>query len=95
MSFQINKPEGSIGRVELSDETDPMLAGFATVWSTGAHHAPLLAAAPDLLEALKEVVRVFDSNPSSICDTVWVTGDAPETLYDLARAAIAKAEGAA
>ena len=56
-------------------------------------NARLIAAAPDLLEALEEVVRVFDSNPSSICDTVWVTGDAPETLYDHCRAAIAKAKG--
>lgn len=48
-----------------------------------------------LLEALEEVVRVFDSNPSSICDTVWVTGDSPETLYDHARAAIAAAKGEA
>ena len=33
-------------------------------------------------KALKEVVAVFDSNPSSIVDTVWVTGNRPETLYD-------------
>ncbi len=54
-----------------------------------------IAAAPDLLEALQEVVRVFDDNPSSIADTVWVTGGSPETLYDHCRAAIAKAGGAA
>lgn len=49
----------------------------------------------DLLEALEEVVRVFESNPPSISDTVWVTGGSPETLYDHCRAAIAKAEGEA
>lgn len=53
----------------------------------------LIPAAPDLLEALREVVAVFESNPESITDTVWVTGDRPETLYDCCRAAIAKAEG--
>ena len=41
-----------------------------------------------LLSALLEVVRVFESAPSSICDTVWVTGDSAETLYDRCRAAI-------
>lgn len=53
----------------------------------------LIAAAPELLEALEEVIAVFDSNPSSITDTVWVTGNRPETLYDCCRAAIAKAKG--
>ncbi len=52
-------------------------------------------AAPDLLDALQEVVRVFDANPASITDTVWVTGGSPETLYDYCIAAIAKAGGAA
>lgn len=56
-------------------------------------NARLIAAAPELLEALEEVVAVFESNPSSITDTVWVTGNRPETLYDHCRAAIAKAKG--
>ena len=56
-------------------------------------NARLIAAAPDLLAALQEVVRVFESNPASISDTVWVTGNRPETLYDHCRAAIAKATG--
>ncbi len=55
--------------------------------------ARLMEAAPDLLSALKEVVRVIESNPPSITDTVWVTGNSPETLYDHCLAAIAKAEG--
>lgn len=50
-------------------------------------------AAPQLLDALVEVVRVFDSNPSSIVDTVWVTGGKPETLYERCQAAIAQATG--
>lgn len=58
-------------------------------------NAYLITAAPDLLAALREVVAVFESNPDSITDTVWVTGDRPETLYDCCRAAIAKAEGGA
>jgi hypothetical protein len=41
-----------------------------------------------LREALQEVCRVFESNPASICDTVWVTGNSPETLYDRCRAAL-------
>lgn len=45
----------------------------------------------DMLSALQEVVRVFDRNPSSITDTVWVTGDRPETLYDFVCTTIAKA----
>ena len=59
----------------------------------GAAGPHVFAAAPELLEALEEVVAVFESNPSSITDTVWVTGDRPETLYDCCRAAIAKAKG--
>ena len=41
-------------------------------------------------KALREVVAVFDSNPSSIVDTVWVTGNRPETLYDHCQAALAQ-----
>ena len=56
-------------------------------------NAALIAAAPDLLEALKEVVRTLESDAVSICDTIWVSNGSPETLYDHCRAAIAKAEG--
>lgn len=52
----------------------------------------LLRQNAEMLAALKEVVRIFDGNPSSITDTVWCT-DGPETLYDRASAAIASAEG--
>ena len=44
-------------------------------------------------KALKEVVAVFDSNPSSIVDTVWVTGNRPETLYDHCQDALAQMAG--
>lgn len=54
-------------------------------------NAHLIAAAPELLAALQEVVAVFDSNPPSITDTVWVTGNSPQTLYDLCCAVIEKA----
>jgi len=53
--------------------------------------ARLIAAAPDLLEALKTVVRVIEANPPSIVDTIWARGY--ETLLDHCSAAIAKAEG--
>jgi hypothetical protein len=68
-------------------------AYFAQTESERTANARLIAAAPELLTALQEVVRVFDSHPSSITDTVWVTGESPETLYDHCRAAIAKATG--
>jgi hypothetical protein len=82
MSFQINKPEGSLGRVELNDTLDPNIDGFATVWSTGAHHAPLLAAAPDLLAFVKEYIDAWENG---------MAGDS--YLLRLAQAAIAKTEG--
>jgi len=44
-------------------------------------------------KALREVVAVFDSNPSSIVDTVWVTGNRPETLYDHCQDALAQMAG--
>jgi len=47
----------------------------------------------ELVEALKEVIRVIESNPPSITDTVWVTNGSPETLYDHCQAALAKARG--
>ena len=70
------------------DEAYVSFSGFF-----GPHGPHVFAAAPDILEALEEVVAVFESNPSSITDTVWVTGNRPETLYDHCRAAIAKAKG--
>lgn len=50
----------------------------------------LLAERDAAVGALKEVVAVFDSNPSSICDAVWVTGNRPETLYDHCLAALSQ-----
>ncbi len=44
-------------------------------------------------KALREVIAVFDSNPSSICDTVWITGNRPETLYDHCQEALAQMAG--
>ena len=48
--------------------------------------------ATKLVEALREVIAVFESNPTSIADTVWVTGDRPMTLYDLCVEAIEEYE---
>lgn len=53
------------------------------------------ATVANLVDALQEVVRVFDSNPSSIVDTVWVTGGVSETLYDRCRTAIELVRGSA
>jgi histidinol-phosphate/aromatic aminotransferase/cobyric acid decarboxylase-like protein len=47
----------------------------------------------ELIEALEEVVRVIESNPPAISDTIWVTNGSPETLYDHCQAALAKAKG--
>lgn len=51
--------------------------------------------AEDLISALQEVVKVLESNPSSITDTVWVTGNSPETLLDRCKAVLeaSKREG--
>lgn len=50
-------------------------------------NARLIAAAPDLLEALQEVSETFNES--------WREGSTQRRLGDLARAAIAKAGGAA
>lgn len=50
-------------------------------------NARLIAAAPELLDALKEVAEVFGKD--------WREGSTQRRLGDLARTAIAKAEGKA
>lgn len=55
--------------------------------------ARLIAAAPGMLEALCEVVAVFDSCPGAIVDTVWCRGGAPETLRDKCAVVIEDATG--
>lgn len=49
----------------------------------GKHDANLIAAAPELLEALEEVMRVY----------IIGQGKQKKAIYDLAQAAIAKAYG--
>ncbi|MBT2180506.1 hypothetical protein KKP06_22070 [Ralstonia pickettii] len=46
-----------------------------------------------MLEALREVVRVLETENPAIVDTVWVTGGRPETLRDMVQSAIHAAEG--
>ena len=53
-------------------------SGFATIWGQGAEHANLLLAAPDLLEALKNIANETRNIGSA---------------HIIARAAIAKATG--
>jgi len=53
----------------------------------------LLAEVDALRDAAQETVRVIESNPSSISDTVWVTGNMPETLLNRCRAALAQEQG--
>jgi hypothetical protein len=79
-----NKPTQSNGRAEV--HAGPMLVAQAFNWLLDAEgdeqcwaDARLIAAAPDLLEALKAVVRVADRKTDE---------------FDAARAAIKKAEGA-
>lgn len=55
-----------------------------------AQVAVLLADYDRMREAVQETVRVIESNPSSITDTIWVTGGLPETLLDRCRAALAQ-----
>ncbi|MFT0533994.1 hypothetical protein ACMHYJ_14370 [Castellaniella hirudinis] len=50
----------------------------------------LLAERDRLREAVQETVRVIESNPSSITDTIWVTGNKPETLLDRCLTALAQ-----
>lgn len=50
----------------------------------------LLADYDRMRDAVQETIRVIESNPSSISDTVWVTGNMPETLLDRCRAALAQ-----
>lgn len=50
--------------------------------------APRRYRAPTLREAVEEVVRVIEAAPPSICDTIWVSGDRPETLLDYCLAAL-------
>lgn len=79
-----SEPHGHIGTVCPSGTpgiplTDEEKKGHAT--------APLIAAAPDLLEACKELIRRF-AGPRDTMDSIQ------EDVFDAARAAIRKAEGA-
>jgi hypothetical protein len=54
--------------------------------------AKLIAAAPDLLKALKDFVEIQD--PDSLAEHAWNDCGGPEScVYCQAKAAIAKAEG--
>ena len=46
-----------------------------------------------LRDAVQETVRVLESEPSVISDTVWVTDGLPETLLDRCLAALAQHQG--
>lgn len=62
---------------------------LAKCWQASAAQLQALTAERDALrDALKEVCAVIESNPPSIVDTVWVTGDMPETLLDHCRSAL-------
>lgn len=62
----------------------------ARITSLESHNRELLAVIAAKDEALQEVINVFETpDHPGICDTVWVTGNRPETLYDCARDALA------
>ena len=89
---------GGDGKIIYSN--DGWAVANATVFHGRAdpHHeaesnARLIAATPELLAALHEVVAAFDSNSIGDTDTVWVSTGMPQTLYDCCLAAIEKATG--
>jgi len=82
-------PEGSERAVAIAIQRDPNAHGLDGISADEAlRHARLIAAAPELLEALKDLIG-------------WVPGgvhfhtDAPQKAVERASAAIAKATGGA
>lgn len=53
----------------------------------------LESAAPEMLEALEVVCKELRGGNPGICDTVWVTGSAGQTLLDLCEAVVLEAKG--
>ena len=74
-------PEGEDSLKHRRNGTDPTEA-----------NARLIAAAPDLLEALKKCVHIIGSSADSP-ENLWRTDDEVNEAYNSALAAIAKAEG--
>ncbi len=79
----ISQNDSGVSWVCPADSED-ICDGFATVWSNGKGYARLIAAAPDLLEALSDLLYYSDdvSSPKLYGNAVGA-----------ARAAIAKATG--
>lgn len=99
--IEIFRPDASLKRPYIAHqictvERDHMDAKANIAFLLAANPATIRALLADLEraeKALREVVAVFDSNQSSIVDTVWVTGNRPETLYDHCQAALAQMAG--
>jgi len=102
MAEQDHKERWGVYCGAYSDET-PLVAKGSRVWPMSEEDARLMAAAPDLLEALRRAVATLGScstdvlipcwndRPSDVAGRHWGVGEA--CGFCTARAAIAKAEG--
>jgi hypothetical protein len=68
------------------------ICGLPGCVETTEENAHLIAAAPDLLEALEKCIYII-GHPKDEPETLWRTDDEINNAYMQARAAIAKAKG--
>jgi len=89
------------GSFVIADSPAPGIHGSNMIEHYGGHlicesvseaNAHLIAAAPDLLEALEKCLYII-GHPKDEPETLWRTDDEINDAYMQARAAIAKAKG--
>lgn len=83
-------PKGDPKACHLTGDYDIIARCFSDNWRNDAR---LIAAAPDLLEALFECEEYFDNKADADCDQDGFIPNKEMRLLDVVRAAIAKAEG--